>query len=108
MKQDLRGLGFSCALFGSISIVCCGGEPKDASVVSDQSSQLEMGSSSKGRPPRVPNDSAVYAIAHMAYHVTDLAQARHFWEDYLGLGEPFAVSSKAAIIKVNEEQYVEL
>ncbi|MCR8630955.1 VOC family protein [Paenibacillus radicis (ex Xue et al. 2023)] len=55
-----------------------------------------------------PTASTIQGIAHMAYNVTSLAKARAFWVDYLGYAEPFAVSSQVAVIKINDNQYIEL
>ncbi len=59
-------------------------------------------------PPPETSSSPLRGIAHLAYRVTSLAAARHFWEDYLGFAEPFTVASNMAVIKINDQQYVEL
>jgi len=60
------------------------------------------------QPAPDPSPSPLRGVAHVAYHVTNLAAARHFWEDYLGFAEPFTVASNIAVIKINDHQYVEL
>jgi catechol 2,3-dioxygenase-like lactoylglutathione lyase family enzyme len=56
----------------------------------------------------------VLGVAHMAIYVNDLDKARHFYEDFLGYGEPFTLPKKTgdgvriAFIKVNDHQYFEI
>ena len=61
-------------------------------------------------PPPDVSSSPLRGIAHLAYRVTSLAAARHFWKDYLGFAEPFLLSNSntVAVIKINDQQYVEL
>jgi catechol 2,3-dioxygenase-like lactoylglutathione lyase family enzyme len=61
-------------------------------------------------PPPETSASPLRGIAHLAYRVTNLAAARHFWKDYLGFAEPFLLpnSNTVAVIKINDQQYVEL
>jgi lactoylglutathione lyase len=40
--------------------------------------------------------------------VTDLQKARAFYGGYLGLAEPFQVSSTVAVFKLNDSQFIEL
>jgi lactoylglutathione lyase len=54
-----------------------------------------------GRPP-------ICDLAHFALRVTDLTKARHFYGDYLGLAEPFALPGNAAVFKINDSQFIEL
>jgi lactoylglutathione lyase len=55
----------------------------------------------------------ILGVAHMAFYVSNLPKARAFYEDYLGFGEPYSLkgkdgSDKTAIIKINDNQYIEL
>src|SRR5258708_3737812 len=56
----------------------------------------------------------VLGVAHMAVYVKDLDKTRHFYEDFLGFGEPFTLPKKTgggvriAFIKVNDHQYFEI
>ena len=59
-------------------------------------------------PAPKASNSYMRGIAHVAYNVSNLAKARHFWKDYLGFGEAFPFSDKVAVIKINDQQYVEL
>jgi catechol 2,3-dioxygenase-like lactoylglutathione lyase family enzyme len=59
-------------------------------------------------PPPETSASPLRGIAHVAYRVTNLAAGRHFWKDYLGFAEPFTVASNIAVIKINDQQYIEL
>jgi catechol 2,3-dioxygenase-like lactoylglutathione lyase family enzyme len=54
-----------------------------------------------GRPP-------ICNFAHFAFRVTDLQKARAFYGGYLGLAEPFPVSSTVAVFKINDSQFIEL
>ncbi len=54
-----------------------------------------------GRPP-------ICNLAHWAMRHPDLASARHFFGDFLGLAEPFQVSSTVAVFKVNDSQFIEV
>lgn len=49
-------------------------------------------------------------LADIAYHVTDLAAMRAFYENYLGYAEPFLLpdSNTVAVVKINDQQYIEL
>jgi len=55
----------------------------------------------------------VLGVAHIAFYVTDLAKTRQFYEEFLGLSEPFTLPKKdggtrIAFAKVNDHQYFEL
>jgi lactoylglutathione lyase len=55
----------------------------------------------------------VLGAAHMAVHVSDLQKARAFYKDFLGFEEPYTTkrsdgSEQIALIKINEDQYLEL
>jgi hypothetical protein len=56
-----------------------------------------------------PSASPVMGIAHVAYHVTSAswADTLSFWTNYFGFGA-VAVSNNFALIKINDQQYVEL
>jgi catechol 2,3-dioxygenase-like lactoylglutathione lyase family enzyme len=54
-----------------------------------------------GRPP-------ICDVAHVAVRVTDLARARSFYGAYLGFEEPFGVSDRVAVFKINDSQFIEL
>ena len=59
-----------------------------------------------------PQTSAVplIGLADIAYHVTDLAAMRAFYENYMGYAEPFLLpnSNTVAVVKINDQQYIEL
>jgi lactoylglutathione lyase len=55
----------------------------------------------------------ITAAAHMAYCVSDLKQARAYYEDFLGFQEAFALknpdgSDHVVFIKINDYQFIEL
>src|SRR5262245_10984115 len=55
----------------------------------------------------------ILGIAHVAFYVSNLNNARAFYKDFLGFDEPFALkrddgSERIAFIKINDQQYVEL
>ena len=55
----------------------------------------------------------ILGIAHIALYVHDVDQARGFYKNWLGYGEPFQLDNKdgslsMTFIKVNEDQYIEL
>src|SRR5437660_12811956 len=55
----------------------------------------------------------ILGVAHIALYTSDLANARSFYEDFLGFQEPFTLkrddgSVRIAFVKVNDAQYVEL
>jgi len=55
----------------------------------------------------------ILGVAHIALYTSDLANARSFYEDFLGFQEPFSLkredgSVRIAFVKVNDAQYVEL
>src|SRR5437764_11812620 len=55
----------------------------------------------------------ILGVAHIALYTSDLANARSFYEDFLGFQEPFTLkrddgSVRIAFVKVNDTQYVEL
>jgi len=56
-----------------------------------------------------PSSSPVLGIAHVAYHVTgaNWTNTLDFWTNYFGFGA-VVVSSNFALIKINDQQYVEL
>jgi catechol 2,3-dioxygenase-like lactoylglutathione lyase family enzyme len=71
---------------------------------------LVAGSAFGQNPPPRPR---VFGIAHAAVYVSDLTQARAFYRDFLGFGEPFSLRQKngsewIAFIKLNDQQYLEL
>jgi len=65
------------------------------------------------QPAGEPKRPKILGIAHMALYVHDIGQARAYYKDFLGFGEPFKLdnpdgSLSLTFIKVNEDQYVEL
>src|SRR4051812_39797495 len=55
----------------------------------------------------------ITGVAHIALAVHDIAQARAYYKDFLGYGEPYKLdnpdgSLSLTFIKVNERQYIEL
>lgn len=60
-----------------------------------------------------PRRPKITGIAHAAFYVSDMAQARLFYKDLLGYAEPFDLKNadgtlSMTFIKINERQYVEL
>jgi catechol 2,3-dioxygenase-like lactoylglutathione lyase family enzyme len=66
------------------------------------------------RAAEAPPRPKILGIAHIAFYVSDLARARHFWTDFLGYREVFNLKKKDAsevridFIKINDFQYIEL
>ncbi len=62
-------------------------------------------------PPKRPR---ITGVAHIALFVHDMDQARRFYKDFLGLGEPFTLPKPEgdglamSFIKVNDRQYIEI
>lgn len=57
--------------------------------------------------------SHILGLAHVAFRITDWRDARGFYEKSLGYAEPLLVSNESGnpeigLVKVNEEQYIEL
>jgi lactoylglutathione lyase len=55
----------------------------------------------------------VLGVAHIALRVSDVEQARVFYKDFLGFGEPYELNNRdgslaLTFIKVNDRQYIEL
>jgi lactoylglutathione lyase len=55
----------------------------------------------------------IIGVAHIGFYVSDVAQSRAFYKDFLGYGEPYQLenpdgSLALTFIKINEQQYVEL
>ena len=61
-----------------------------------------------GCAARADGAPAICDFASMAFRVTDLAKARAFYGDALGLAEPFSVSNTIAVYKINDTQLIEL
>jgi lactoylglutathione lyase len=60
-----------------------------------------------------PARPKITGVAHIALAVRDVEQARVFYKDFLGFGEPFKLdnpdgSLSLTFIKVNDRQYIEL
>jgi lactoylglutathione lyase len=60
-----------------------------------------------------PARPRITGVAHIALFVHDVAQARAFYKDFLGFGEPFSLdnpdgSLSLTFIKINDRQYIEL
>lgn len=61
-----------------------------------------------------PKRPKITGISHVAFHVSDLDKAKHFWHDQLGYDQYFALPKKdgsgerIAFFKVNDRQHVEL
>ena len=69
-------------------------------------SGVTQGGAAPARRPRI------LGVAHAAFYVSDLAQARTFYKDLLGFEEVFSLknddgSDRTAFIKIDERQYVE-
>jgi lactoylglutathione lyase len=69
-----------------------------------------LASGSQAQEKTVPR---ITGMAHMAYHVTNLKQARDYYEGFLGFQEAFATknadgSDHIVYIKINDRQYIEL
>src|SRR5260370_8213151 len=63
--------------------------------------------------PGAPMRPKITGVAHIALAVHDIDQARVFYKDFLGFGEPFKLdnpdgSLSLTFIKVNDRQYIEL
>ncbi|HWR34329.1 MAG TPA: VOC family protein [Clostridia bacterium] len=59
------------------------------------------------------NRPKIIGVAHIAIYVSDLQKARAFYKDFLGYEEPYAIkrddgTDRIAVIKINEDQYIEL
>lgn len=70
---------------------------------------LSMAASAADQPKR----PQVLGVAHMSLNVSDLANARAFYKNFLGYDEPYALkgddsTDRVAFIKINENQYIEL
>jgi catechol 2,3-dioxygenase-like lactoylglutathione lyase family enzyme len=55
----------------------------------------------------------ITGVAHMAYHVTNLKQARDYYEGFLGFQEAFTIrnadgSDRIVFLKINDRQFIEL
>ena len=62
---------------------------------------------------QTPKRPRITGVAHAAFFVSDVAQARAFYKDLLGYGEPFDLknadgSLALTFIKINDRQYVEI
>ena len=60
-----------------------------------------------------PGRPRIEGIAHMAYYVGNVSQARAYYEDFLGFEEAFALknadgSDHVVFVKVNDRQFIEL
>ncbi|HEY4079466.1 MAG TPA: VOC family protein [Burkholderiaceae bacterium] len=61
-----------------------------------------------------PERPKITGISHVAFHVSDLAKAQHFWHDQMGFDSYFSLPKKdgsgtrIAFFKVNDHQHVEL
>lgn len=61
-----------------------------------------------------PKRPKITGISHVAFHVSDLDKAKHFWHDQLGFDQYFGLPKKdgggerIAFFKVNDRQHVEL
>jgi lactoylglutathione lyase len=63
-------------------------------------------------PPAEIKRPRILGISHAAFYVTDLAQARAFYEGFLGYASPFSIPRKnnaeLVWIKINDHQTIEL
>ncbi|MEO7653953.1 MAG: VOC family protein [Bryobacteraceae bacterium] len=62
---------------------------------------------------QTPKRPRITGLAHVAFFVSDVPQARAFYKDLLGYGEPFDLknpdgSLALTFIKINDRQYIEL
>ncbi len=74
---------------------------------------IALGSALFAAPPQTPKRPKILGVAHISLAVHDIEQARIFYKDFLGFGEPFKLdnadgSLALTFIKVNERQYIEL
>ena len=65
--------------------------------------------------PKLPAQNAprILGMAHMAYYVSDLKQARDYYEGFLGFQEAFTLKNAdgtdhVVFIKINDHQFIEL
>lgn len=65
-----------------------------------------------GPAPALPPRPPIVGISHAAFYVSDLAQARAFYKDFLGFAEPYSIPRKKGgelvWIKINDHQTIEL
>jgi catechol 2,3-dioxygenase-like lactoylglutathione lyase family enzyme len=60
-----------------------------------------------------PKRPRIIGVAHIAYYVSDLKNARAYWEGFLGYQEAFSLknadgSDHIAFVKINDHQFIEL
>ena len=60
-----------------------------------------------------PKRPKITGVAHIALYTHDIEQARPFYKDFLGYGEPFDLTNpdgslSLMFIKVNDRQYLEI
>jgi lactoylglutathione lyase len=61
-----------------------------------------------------PKRPHITGISHVAFHVSDLEKAKHFWHDQMGFEQYFALPKKGstetriAFFKINDHQHIEL
>jgi catechol 2,3-dioxygenase-like lactoylglutathione lyase family enzyme len=60
-----------------------------------------------------PKRPRIVGVAHIAYYVSDLKNARAYYEDFLGYQEAFSLknpdgSDHIAVVKVNDHQFIQL
>jgi catechol 2,3-dioxygenase-like lactoylglutathione lyase family enzyme len=73
--------------------------------------QFAAGTASAQEAPKRPH---ITGISHVAFHVSDLEKARHFWHDQLGYEQYFTLPKKGstdtriAFFKINDRQHIEL
>jgi len=65
------------------------------------------------RAAEKPSDARILGMAHIAYYVTDLKQARDYYEGFLGFQEAYTIknpdgSDRIVGIKINDRQYIKL
>ena len=80
-------------------------------VIAGLAVQLAGGAANAQEAPKRPH---ITGIAHVAFHVSDLAKAQHFWHDQLGYEQYFSLPKKGstetriAFFKINDHQHIEL
>lgn len=85
------------------------GQVLDAQRGGGRAGALGQGAEAAPAAPEVP----IVGLAGVAFRVSDLAKARHYYDSVLGLSEAFSIRDQKGSItsvyfKVNDDQYVEI
>lgn len=93
----------------ALLVVLIAGQAVDAERGDGQARGAGRGAEAVPTAPEVP----IVGLAGVAFRVSDLAKARHYYDSVLGLPEAFSIRDKNGAItsvyfKVNDDQYVEI